>query len=117
MSAQLDWFRKTAASDVLLGLAVELPDHCHCGSTLAAIEAGVGPHCAGLRCACGRHRGWLATAAHKFLTETVRRFGRPTEPIQIRVPKTRMAAPPGADVAKDDCKNNADGRSSGGADE
>jgi len=117
VSAQPHPFRETAASDLLLGLPVQLPDLCYCGSTLATIEAGVGSHRAGLRCACGRHRGWLATAAHKFLTETVRRFGRPTEPIQIRVPKTRMAAPPGADVAKDDCRDNADGRSSGGADE
>jgi len=92
VSAQLNLFRETGASDVLLGLAVELPNLCHCGSILAAIEAGVGPHRAGLRCACGRHRGWVSTAAHKFLTETVKRFGRPTEPIGIRVLKTRMAA-------------------------
>lgn len=99
MSAQPNLFKETAASDVLLGLAVQLPDLCHCGSTLAAIEAGVGPHRAGLRCACGRHRGWLATEAHKFLTEMVKRFGCPTEPIRIRVPKTRMTAPLGADEA------------------
>jgi hypothetical protein len=98
VSAEPGLFKEAAASDVLLGLPVQLPDLCYCGSTLAAIEPGVGSHRAGLRCACGRHRGWLATAAHKFLTETVKRFGRPTEPIQIRVPKTRMAAPPGADA-------------------
>ena len=98
MSAQPSLFKETAASDLLLGLTVELPDLCHCGSTLAVIEADVGPDRAGLRCACGRHRGWISTAAHKFITETGKRFGRPTEPIGIRVPKTRMAAPSGADA-------------------
>ena len=91
MSAQPGLFRKTAASDLLLGLPVELPDLCHCGSILAAIEAGAGPHHAGLRCACGRHRGWVSTAAYNFLTETVKWFGRPTEPIQIRVPSADSA--------------------------
>jgi hypothetical protein len=42
--------------------------------------------------------GWVATAAHKFLTEAVKQFGRHTEPIRIRVHETRMAASPGADV-------------------
>jgi hypothetical protein len=101
VSAEPGPFKETAASDVLLGLPVQLPDCCHCGSRLVAIEAGVGPHCAGLRCACGRHRGWVATAAYKFLTETVKRFGRPTEPIRIRVHETRMAASPG-------CRRNPD---------
>lgn len=99
VSAEPTLFKEAAASDVLVGLPVKLPDRCHCGSTLASIKAGVGPHCAGLRCACGRHRGWMSAAAYNFLIETVKRFGRPTEPIQIRVPKTRMAAPPGGHVA------------------
>ena len=34
---------------------------------------------------CGAH---VDDIAHKFLTEMVKRFGRPTEPIRIRVPKT-----------------------------
>jgi hypothetical protein len=90
---------KSAASDVLLGMPAQLPDPCRCGSMLAAIEAGVGLHCAGLRCACGRHRGWVSGASHKFLTETVKRFGRPTKPVQIRAPQARMTAPSGADAA------------------
>jgi hypothetical protein len=98
VSAHLDLF-KTAAQDVLLGLPVQLPDDtCRCGAMAASIEAGCGPHHAGLRCACGLHRGWVSGVTHKFLTETVKRFGRPTKPIQIREPKTRMAAPPGADA-------------------
>jgi hypothetical protein len=97
---QLDLFEQGSVSPgVLLGLPVRLPDLCHCGSTLAAIESGRGPHIAGLRCACGQHRGWLSRASHKFLTETVRRFGRPTQPIRIRAPQARMTAPSGAGAA------------------
>jgi hypothetical protein len=88
VSMQLDPFKETAAPDALLGLPVQLPDLCRCGSMLATIEVGCGPHRAGLRCACGRHRGWVSGVCHKFLTETVKRFGRPTESIRIRVPKT-----------------------------
>ena len=44
-----------------------------------------GPHAASLICAtCGVHCGWLSHVTHKFLTETINRFGRPTEPIVIR---------------------------------
>jgi len=95
VSAHLDLF-KTAAPDVLLGLPVQLADTCRCGAMVASIEAGCGPH--HLRCACGLHRGWVSGVTYKFLTETVKRFGRPTQPIQIREPKTRTAAPPGADA-------------------
>src|SRR5262245_54799640 len=97
---QLDLLEQATspAADVLFGLSVQLPDLCRCGSTLASIEAGRGPHCAGLRCACGRHRGWVSGASHKFLTETVRRFGRPAQPIRIRASQARMTAPPGADA-------------------
>ena len=96
MSVQLNLFKE--APDLLLGLHVKLDETCRCGATLASIEGASGPHHAGLRCACGCHRGWVSGVTHKFLTETVERFGRPTQPIQIRLPKTRMAAPPGADA-------------------
>jgi hypothetical protein len=98
VSVQPDLFKETTAPGVLLGLPVHLADTCRCGETLASIEAGHGPHHAGLRCACGRHRGWVSGVTHTFLTETVKRFGRPTEPIRIRVHETRMAASAGADV-------------------
>jgi hypothetical protein len=94
---QLDLFGFPA--DVLLGLPVRLSDQCRCGSTLVAIESGRGPHLAGLRCACGQHRGWISRASHKFLSETVRRFGRPIQPIRIRAPQARMTAPSGAGAA------------------
>jgi hypothetical protein len=92
VSVQPDLFKETMEPGVLLGLPVHLADTCRCGATLASIEAGRGPHHAGLRCACGRHRGWISGVTHKFLTETVKRFGRPTQPIQIRAPQARMTA-------------------------
>jgi hypothetical protein len=96
---QLDLFgQATSPAEVLFGLLIRLPDLCHCGSTLVAIEPGRGPHLAGLRCACGRHRGWVSGHSHKFLTETVRRFGRPTQPMGIRASQARMTAPSGADA-------------------
>jgi hypothetical protein len=68
------------------GLRVRLPTRCRCSSTVAFIEAGRGPHRAGLRCCCGRHAGWVSGASYQFLTEVVANFGRPTSPIEIRVP-------------------------------
>jgi hypothetical protein len=100
VNLQLDLFQEgTTPPNVLFGLHVELPDLCCCGSRLAVIEAGRGPHHAGLRCACGRHRGWVSGASHKVLTEAVKRFGRFTEPTRIRALQARMTAPPGADAA------------------
>ncbi len=83
--AQLDLFVTPESRGPLVGLAVRLPDACHCGNDVARIGAPAGPHLAELYCArCERHRGWLPRSAHQCLTETVERFGRPTEPIAIR---------------------------------
>jgi hypothetical protein len=82
----------------LIGIAVVMPAPCpRCNGTFAAIGAGRGPHAASLRCACGRHLGWMSKESHGFIAATVRQFGRPTEPIQIRAP-ARTTAPSGADV-------------------
>ena len=71
--------------DPLRGLAVQLPDECRCGSAIARIGPPAGPHLAELRCdTCARHRGWLARATHKFISEIVQQFGRPKDPIAIR---------------------------------
>jgi hypothetical protein len=51
----------------LIGLLVKLPTACRCGSTIAAVESGRGPHVAGLRCDCGRHVGWVSRDAYEFL--------------------------------------------------
>jgi hypothetical protein len=56
-----------------------------CGSNIAAIHVGRGPHAAELRCAdCGAHRGWLPQEAHSFIQKTAARFGAPSEPIILR---------------------------------
>jgi hypothetical protein len=86
-SAQLEFFTlPTTTADPLHGLTVKLPDRCYCGSDLAVTEAGRGPHRVGLRCECGRHRGWVSDQSYKFLAEAVRRFGPPIEPVEIRAP-------------------------------
>jgi hypothetical protein len=56
-----------------------------CGSRVATIHTGRGPHAAGLRCAnCGHHRGWLPQEAHAFLINTAKQFGSPSAPIILR---------------------------------
>jgi hypothetical protein len=56
-----------------------------CGSNVAAIHPGRGPHAAELRCAdCGAHRGWMPAEAHTFLNQMAARFGAPSEPIFLR---------------------------------
>ena len=75
-------------SKALIGVCVTAPVRCpRCHSTAAVIGAGKGPHCAALMCVCGRHCGWISTASLNFISETVRRFGRPTDPIVMRTPK------------------------------
>jgi hypothetical protein len=75
-----------AAMTDIHGLTVQLPDNCrHCESNLAKIDFGEGPHKASLRCCnCIAHRGWTSRDVYAFVEESVRRFGRPTEPIIIR---------------------------------
>ena len=84
--SQLDMFITTPEErGPLAGLNVRLPDHCRCGGDVARIGPPAGPHLAELRCArCEQHRGWLPREAHRFITETIKNFGRPTEPISIR---------------------------------
>jgi hypothetical protein len=86
---QLDLFRQQQPPlpqrDRPYGLVVRPSQPCRCGCELAVIGEGNGPHIASLHCAeCDTHRGWVSHTAHKFLTEIVNRFGRPTEPINIR---------------------------------
>jgi hypothetical protein len=56
-----------------------------CGSNVATVHIGRGPHAAELRCGdCGAHRGWMPKEAHAFLIQTAARFGVRTEPIILR---------------------------------
>jgi hypothetical protein len=73
-----------AAAKDLVGLIIKLPEPCPCCKGHAAvIGAGRGPHRASILCACGRRFGWVSKLSGDFLTETIRVFGRPTEPIAI----------------------------------
>jgi hypothetical protein len=88
--AQLDLFRTLSPlplppRDRTYGLTVQLPKLCRCRGQFASISTGGGPHAASLICCkCGVQRGWVSHATHKFLTEIVNKFGRPTEPIVLR---------------------------------
>jgi hypothetical protein len=74
------------SSDSIVGLAAKMPSPCRgCGSVSAVIEStGTGPHHGSLRCQCGQFRGWVSKQTYNFVTATIREFGRPTQPIEIR---------------------------------
>ena len=73
--------------DRLVGVIVALPALCRCGqSALSLIGPGRGPHAAEMRCKnCEQHRGWLSRETHRFIAETISRFGCPTTPIKVRL--------------------------------
>ena len=56
-----------------------------CGETVVVISDGADGQTARLRCAgCDRDRGSLPPSITKFLSETVRLFGVPDEPVLIK---------------------------------
>ena len=56
-----------------------------CGGTTVVIDEGAGSQAASLRCAgCDRHRGGLPQEIVKFLSEVVRLFGIPAEPLLLK---------------------------------
>jgi hypothetical protein len=79
----------------LVGLTVDLAracGPCQCGSTLATISPGKGPHFARLCCAasgCGRHRDWLGKCTGIWILTEIEKFGRPTTPINIHNGKAK----------------------------
>jgi hypothetical protein len=85
MSEPCDLFPETAPSaDPVMGKAVQTNKGCLCGTSIAVICAGRGPHAAELRCQnCDRHVQWLSHADHqavaRFLDEFGNQFGAPTE--------------------------------------
>jgi hypothetical protein len=86
VSSDLFGFEPPADPNNLVGLRVEMPTPCpSCARNVATIGEGRGPHKASLHCtACERHRGWMSIEAFHFVSDLVRRFGRPTEPIVVR---------------------------------
>jgi hypothetical protein len=107
-AAQLDLFAD-GAQTLVGGLAIVMPTPCrHCNGVAATIGVGRGPPSASLTCGCGRHLGWMSTGTFNFIAETVRHFGRPTEPIKVRFKTAQTtkrfvrangAAPSGASAA------------------
>jgi hypothetical protein len=68
-----------------IGLEVELPSTCQCGAHTAAVCSGTEPYPGELKCSkCGRHRGWVSDKTFRFLSGTIDRFGKPTEPVIVR---------------------------------
>jgi hypothetical protein len=89
---QLDMF---GDADPLIGIEVNVPRHCECGQDILRIGPGHGPYRASLQCPrCGRDCGCLSHIVAKFLSEVVEHFGRPSAPVQVRVPQTKKSTPP-----------------------
>src|SRR5262245_44754025 len=74
------------ASPLLASLRAQLPDSCrHCGSKIATIARGRGPHAAELkRQICDLRRGRLSKSTADALTKVVNLFGAPTAPVILR---------------------------------
>jgi hypothetical protein len=83
----------------LIGLVMKHDTSCmQCGGVAVIVGEPKKPHAGSLRCqTCSRRRGWLPNSVAAFLTETIRNFGLPEEPIEIRTwVGVRTAAPSGA---------------------
>jgi hypothetical protein len=63
----------------IVGLAVQMPSPCRCGSRLATVAAD---HV--LKCECGARRNPLSERTIDFITEIARCFGAPDRPIFLR---------------------------------
>jgi hypothetical protein len=66
----------------IVGLAVQIPSPCRCGSRVATIVADHALQCA----ECAGRRNRLSERTVRFLTEVVRCFGEPDRPIILRRP-------------------------------
>ena len=74
---------KASGFETLIGVSVQLPDRCACGSSITVVTAGL--HRGALHCAtCRASRGWLPGKAADFISEIISRFGPLTAPITIR---------------------------------
>jgi hypothetical protein len=74
---------EVSALEILIGVSVQLPDQCRCGSSITIVSAGL--HRGALHCAtCQASRGWLPREAANFISEIISTFGPLTAPITIR---------------------------------
>jgi hypothetical protein len=98
---QLDFFRSSSppssappssalstpssALSPIIGLKVQMPRACRCGSYVAIIGSSNGPHEHRLDCAwCGTWCRWLGARDAAFIAKIASTFGCPTAPIVIR---------------------------------
>jgi hypothetical protein len=85
-------FGEAISDDPVVGVEVVIPSRqCPCGHAVFKTGPGKAIHKAALGCAkCEKHCAWLPAAAHSFLSETIRLFGKPTQPITIRIPDSSV---------------------------
>ena len=89
---QLDLFLEPPASpssspsaSPIVGMKVQLPKACTCGSFLGVIGSSTGPHANRVTCdACNVFRQWLGDREADFLTAISEKFGCPSSPIILR---------------------------------
>ena len=74
-----------ASSPVGLLVQLQRPFEQVCCKGLTVIGSSTRVHAASLHCAdCGKHRGWLPHNVAAAITDIIDRFGRPTEPINLK---------------------------------
>jgi len=77
-----------SASPIGLQVRLQRPFERVCCRGIAIIGSSNGPHAAALAYAgCGRFRGWMPHNAFTAITELVERFGRPDQPIDLKIPR------------------------------
>jgi hypothetical protein len=94
----------------LVGLQVQLqrPFQQPCCKGVAIIGSSTRVHAASLRCAnCGRHCGWMPGRVITAISEVVKRFGRPTEPINLKTITTKEEPTMAKDAKYDDTNRGA----------
>jgi hypothetical protein len=94
VSAQLTLFDSTVSSTSVIGLEVKVPwQPCRCGAVTATIGSSAGPHHASLHCArCDNFRGWLCAESYRFINAVIDEFGRPDQPITVKLRNSRISA-------------------------
>jgi hypothetical protein len=75
----------SASASPIVGMKVQLPHACACGSFIGVIGSSGGPHANRVTCdSCNGFRRWLGHREANFIARIASTFGRPTTPIVIR---------------------------------
>jgi hypothetical protein len=100
-------FGEAISDDPVVGVEVIIPSRqCACEHAVFKTGPGKAMHKAALVCAkCEKHCGWLPAAAHSFLSETIKLFGKPAEPVIIRAPDSGVIRTHAADTTTPMCDN------------